>query len=163
MANDDSETGVSSLPKIVRIDDRNELLAKARAFLQTPSILAQDVAGRREFLKEKGLLDEEIASLLSELVRNLCYLSPAYNKNLQPPSIPPRTYPRPIPSRLPVILNAALKLLGILSGSSIVLLAIYFASHKHNGFRTANRLIYLSFRITFFQSLQLHLEPEHLY
>ncbi|KIM26353.1 hypothetical protein M408DRAFT_330700 [Serendipita vermifera MAFF 305830] len=99
-----------SLPASVDDQKRAELLAKARAFLQTPGVNSQDVAARREFLKEKGLSIEDAEQLISEC----------------PPPIPPRTYPRPAPSKLPIILYATFKLLLLLTGASVVSAAMYF-------------------------------------
>ncbi|KAG8790207.1 hypothetical protein FRC17_008936, partial [Serendipita sp. 399] len=90
--------------------DREGLLAKARAFLRLPDIASEDVDARRAFLAEKGLSVDEIDHLISET----------------PPPIPPRTYPRPAPSKLPIILYATFKLLVLLSGASIFSAAMYF-------------------------------------
>ncbi|CCA73053.1 hypothetical protein PIIN_07008 [Serendipita indica DSM 11827] len=89
---------------------REGLLAKARAFLRQPDVLSRDVATRREFLIEKGLDTEEVDQLISET----------------PPPVPPRTYPQPAPSKLPVILYATMKLLLLLTGASVVGAAMYF-------------------------------------
>jgi len=48
--------------------ERGDLLAKARAFLQSPAAISQDVATRREFLRDKGLNNEDIEKLISEVV-----------------------------------------------------------------------------------------------
>ena len=52
--------------------DRTELLARARVFLNSPQILDQDAAIKRNFLSEKGLSEAEIERLLREPVRASC-------------------------------------------------------------------------------------------
>ena len=52
--------------------DRTELLARARVFLNSPQILDQDAAIKRKFLSEKGLSEAEIERLLREPVRASC-------------------------------------------------------------------------------------------
>jgi hypothetical protein len=49
--------------------DRTELLARARIFLNSLQILDQDVAAKRKFLSEKGLNEQEVEGLLREPVR----------------------------------------------------------------------------------------------
>lgn len=49
-------------------EDRSDLLARARSFLQSPSIVHQDIMAKRQFLAEKGLDNLEIQGLLRELV-----------------------------------------------------------------------------------------------
>lgn len=49
-------------------EDRSELLSRARGFLTSPQIYAQDLHAKRRFLTEKGLRDTEIDILLRELV-----------------------------------------------------------------------------------------------
>jgi Pex14 N-terminal domain len=59
-----------SLPVSSSAKERSDLLAKARAFLRSPAVISQkDVTTRREFLKDKGLSNEDIEQLLSESVR----------------------------------------------------------------------------------------------
>jgi hypothetical protein len=58
---------VSTPPTTVQ--DRVELLARARIFLNSPQILEQDVTAKRKFLSEKGLSELEIERLLREPVR----------------------------------------------------------------------------------------------
>ena len=48
-------------------DDRSTLLSKARSFLSSPQIVHQDAQAKRTFLKEKGLDDVEVESLLREV------------------------------------------------------------------------------------------------
>lgn len=66
-----TQTHQSSLPISIDEEKRDELLAKARVFLQSPSVKSQDVATRREFLKEKGLSSGDIEQLISEYVRTV--------------------------------------------------------------------------------------------
>ena len=54
-------------------EERSDLLAKARAFLRSPAVISQDVATRREFLKDKGLSSEDIEQLISESVRTAIF------------------------------------------------------------------------------------------
>lgn len=66
---------VTSTSDVVPVNERSELLARARTFLVSPHIVAQDGPSKRRFLIEKGLLDSEIDGLLKELVRlhiNFC-------------------------------------------------------------------------------------------
>jgi hypothetical protein len=49
--------------------NRTDLLEKARSFLQSPQVVHQDVPAKRAFLREKGLNEFEIDSLLQNLVR----------------------------------------------------------------------------------------------
>ena len=49
-------------------EDRSELLSRARGFLTSPQVYAQDLHAKRRFLTEKGLRDTEIDTLLRELV-----------------------------------------------------------------------------------------------
>jgi hypothetical protein len=77
-----------SLPGSSGEKERGDLLAKARAFLQSPAAISQDVAARREFLKEKGLDSEDIENLISECVSlsnplNESLVSRTYNSLLQ--------------------------------------------------------------------------------
>lgn len=48
--------------------DRSELIARARTFLSTPHIRSQDDTSKHAFLVEKGLTQDEIYSLLREIV-----------------------------------------------------------------------------------------------
>jgi hypothetical protein len=48
--------------------NRSELIAKARTFLSTPHIRSQDDTSKHAFLVEKGLTQDEIHSLLREIV-----------------------------------------------------------------------------------------------
>lgn len=47
---------------------RDELLAKARAFLASPHIQHQDNNSKRTFLREKGLAESEVDELLKNYV-----------------------------------------------------------------------------------------------
>lgn len=49
--------------------NRTDLLEKAHSFLQSPQVVHQDVPAKRAFLREKGLNETEIDSLLQNLVR----------------------------------------------------------------------------------------------
>ena len=49
------------------VEDRSTLLSKARSFLASPQIVHQDAQAKRTFLKEKGLDDVEVESLLREV------------------------------------------------------------------------------------------------
>ena len=51
------------------VQDRTELLTRARLFLNSPQILYQDATAKRNFLLDKGLNEPEIERLLRELVR----------------------------------------------------------------------------------------------
>jgi Pex14 N-terminal domain len=51
------------------LQDRTELLARARTFLNSPQILNQNANAKREFLSEKGLTEPEIERLIREPVR----------------------------------------------------------------------------------------------
>ncbi|KAG6878582.1 hypothetical protein C0993_003037 [Termitomyces sp. T159_Od127] len=61
-----SETGGSEISTTL-VTDRSELLSRARGFLQSPQIMHQDAAAKRRFLLEKGLNENEIDGLLSEI------------------------------------------------------------------------------------------------
>ncbi|KAF8974175.1 hypothetical protein BDZ97DRAFT_1647274 [Flammula alnicola] len=94
-------------------EDRGQLLARARSFLTSPQVQYQDIFAKRAFLVEKGLNEAEIESLLR-------------NVPVQPPNIPPRTYPQPPPSHLPVLLLGLARLFSWLAGGSAALLLIYY-------------------------------------
>lgn len=49
-------------------NDRSDLLVKARAFLASPQVRHEDNIAKSRFLKEKGLDDAEIDSLLQDQV-----------------------------------------------------------------------------------------------
>ncbi|KAF8165471.1 hypothetical protein B0H34DRAFT_649677 [Crassisporium funariophilum] len=99
-------------PDIQKTEDRAELLARARSFLVSPQVQHQDISAKRAFLVEKGLNDSEIEGLLQNLPPQL-------------PSIPPRTYPQPPPSNLPVLLLGLARLFSWLAGGSVVLVFLY--------------------------------------
>ncbi|KAG1745791.1 hypothetical protein EDD22DRAFT_958488 [Suillus occidentalis] len=90
--------------------NRSELIAKARTFLSTPHIRSQDDTSKHAFLVEKGLTQDEIHSLLREI----------------PPPIPPRTYPQPPPSNLPNMLIGIARIFTWLTGTSALVLFIYY-------------------------------------
>jgi hypothetical protein len=48
--------------------NRSELIARARTFLSTPHIRSQDDTSKHAFLVDKGLTQDEIHSLLREIV-----------------------------------------------------------------------------------------------
>ncbi|KJA29926.1 hypothetical protein HYPSUDRAFT_126070 [Hypholoma sublateritium FD-334 SS-4] len=92
--------------------NREQLLDRARSFLVSPQVQNQDLPAKRAFLREKGLSEAEIEKLLHTLPLN-------------PPSIPPRTYPQPPPSNLPVLLLGIVRLFTWLAGGSAALLLLY--------------------------------------
>ena len=112
--------------------DRTELLTRARAFLTSPQVRLQDSDAKKAFLAEKGLTPNEVDQLLRELVR--LYLSRLVLLNdlsSQPPSVPPRTYPAPPPSTLPSLLVGAARIFTWLTGTSAIVLFVYYV---RNGF-----------------------------
>ncbi|KAF8640033.1 hypothetical protein AX17_001275 [Amanita inopinata Kibby_2008] len=93
--------------------ERSKLLAHGRTFLASPQVLHQDMAAKRRFLTEKGLLEYEIDALIREF----------------PPStltVPPRTYPQPPPSNLPNLILGLTRVFSWLLGGSTFLLFIYW-------------------------------------
>ncbi|KAG0709870.1 hypothetical protein DFH29DRAFT_18091 [Suillus ampliporus] len=90
--------------------NRSDLISRARTFLSTPHIRSQDNAEKHAFLVEKGLMQDEIDSLLREI----------------PPPVPPRTYPQPPPSNLPNMLIGIARILTWLTGTSAFVLFIYY-------------------------------------
>jgi Pex14 N-terminal domain len=42
-----------------------ELIDKARSFLASPEIMSADIAAKKDFLKSKGLREQEIDQLMS--------------------------------------------------------------------------------------------------
>ncbi|KAJ7283971.1 hypothetical protein C8J57DRAFT_1294046 [Mycena rebaudengoi] len=94
-------------------ENRAELLSKARAFLHQPQIQREDVFSKRRFLAEKGLNETEIQGLMRELP-------------VQVPSVPPRSYPQPPPSNLPVLLLGLARLFSWIVGGSTALAFIYY-------------------------------------
>ncbi|KAJ7167461.1 hypothetical protein C8R46DRAFT_250404 [Mycena filopes] len=93
--------------------DRGDLLTKARAFLQQPQIQHEDAISKRRFLAEKGLNDGEIEGLMRETP-------------VQMPLVPPRSYPQPPPSNLPVLLIGLARLFSWIVGGSAALAFIYY-------------------------------------
>jgi hypothetical protein len=57
--------------------NRPELIAKARTFLSTPHIRSQDDISKHAFLVEKGLTQDEIHSLLREIVSDQAGVYPS--------------------------------------------------------------------------------------
>ncbi|KAJ7094529.1 hypothetical protein B0H15DRAFT_126932 [Mycena belliarum] len=94
-------------------ESRAELLAKARAFLHQPQIQRENDAAKRRFLAEKGLNDAEIQGLMRELP-------------VQMPVVPPRSYPQPPPSNLPLLLLGLVRLFSWIAGGSAALVFIYY-------------------------------------
>ncbi|KZV77117.1 hypothetical protein PENSPDRAFT_596939 [Peniophora sp. CONT] len=93
--------------------DRASLVTRARQFLLSPQIQNEDEPAKRRFLQEKGLSENEIGLLLQE------------QNTVAAPSIPPRTYPRPPPSNLPVIMAGVLRIMMWGAGAGAVSLLIY--------------------------------------
>lgn len=112
--------------------NREQLLDRARSFLVSPQVQNQDLPAKRAFLREKGLSEAEIENLLRTVVR--AYLLDVFEtlnisiQPLNPPSIPPRTYPQPPPSNLPVLLLGIVRLFTWLAGGSAALLFFYRVS-----------------------------------
>ena len=112
--------------------NREHLLDRARSFLVSPQVQNQDLPSKRAFLREKGLSEVEIENLLHTLVR--AYLVDRRqtlnisSQPLHPPSIPPRTYPQPPPSNLPVLLLGIVRLFSWLAGGSAALIFFYRVS-----------------------------------
>jgi hypothetical protein len=48
-----------------RKTQQSELIDKARSFLASPEIRSADISAKKEFLKSKGLREEEIDQLMS--------------------------------------------------------------------------------------------------
>ena len=59
---------VNTTPPVSQLENREELIERARLFLTSPQIRHEDLFAKRRFLAEKGLSDAEIAGLLQELV-----------------------------------------------------------------------------------------------
>ncbi|KAK0453859.1 hypothetical protein EV421DRAFT_2030750 [Armillaria borealis] len=95
------------------VDDRVQLVSRARSFLRSPSIQQQDIFSKRRFLLDKGLNEVEIEGLLRELPPQL-------------PIVPPRTYPPPPPSNLPNLLLGIFRIFSWLLGGSAALVLIYY-------------------------------------
>ncbi|KAJ7228365.1 hypothetical protein GGX14DRAFT_538652 [Mycena pura] len=93
-------------------EDRTDLLAKARAFLHQPQVQREDLASKRRFLADKGLNEVEVEGLLREMP-------------VQRPVVPPRSYPQPPPSNLPVLLLGVARLFSWLVGGAAALAFIY--------------------------------------
>ncbi|EJD00932.1 uncharacterized protein FOMMEDRAFT_147624, partial [Fomitiporia mediterranea MF3/22] len=102
-----------STPPSSASEDRTALIHRARAFLVSPDVVHEDPATKRRFLSEKGLRVDEIDGLLRELPPQL-------------PPVPPRTYPQPPPSKLPYLLLGLTRIFTWITGSSAVLIFIYY-------------------------------------
>ena len=50
------------------VEDRPQLIARARAFLTSPAVQYQDIHAKRRFLLDKGLSEPEIEAMLREMV-----------------------------------------------------------------------------------------------
>ncbi|KAJ7498668.1 hypothetical protein FB451DRAFT_1358160 [Mycena latifolia] len=94
-------------------ENRVELLTKARAFLHQPQIQREDDLAKRRFLAEKGLNEAEIQGLMREMP-------------VQIPVVPPRSYPQPPPSNLPILLLGLARLFSWIVGGSAALVFIYY-------------------------------------
>ncbi|KAJ6628911.1 hypothetical protein B0H10DRAFT_104330 [Mycena sp. CBHHK59/15] len=128
----DAEPSGSSAPPTPSPEPENraELLSKARAFLHQPQIQREDVFAKRRFLAEKGLNETEIQGLMRELP-------------VQIPAIPPRSYPQPPPSNLPILLLGLARLFSLIAGGSTVLVFLYhrlFLPRIRDSFMARNSL-----------------------
>ncbi|KXN87977.1 Zinc phosphodiesterase ELAC protein 1 [Leucoagaricus sp. SymC.cos] len=56
-------------PSSASADDRSLLLSRARSFLQSPQVSGQDLLAKRQFLREKGIYEAEIDTLLRDVMR----------------------------------------------------------------------------------------------
>ncbi|KAJ7129385.1 hypothetical protein C8R44DRAFT_872660 [Mycena epipterygia] len=110
-----SEASTSSATSIPppEPENREDLLAKARAFLHQPQIQHEDVISKRRFLVEKGLNEAEIEGLMREMP-------------VQIPVVPPRSYPQPPPSNLPILILGLARLFSWIAGGSAALAFIYY-------------------------------------
>jgi len=55
-------------PSVTQGEDRTALLERARTFLASPQVRAQNAAEQRAFLHEKGLDAKEVTQVLAEVV-----------------------------------------------------------------------------------------------
>ncbi|VDC02539.1 unnamed protein product [Peniophora sp. CBMAI 1063] len=94
-------------------EDRASLVTRARQFLLSPQVQHEDESAKRRFLQDKGLSESEIVMLLRE------------QSTVALPPVPPRTYPRPPPSNIPIIMAGVLRVMMWGAGASAVLLLIY--------------------------------------
>lgn len=60
------------------------LLERARTFLMSPQVRAQDAAEQRAFLHEKGLDEREVTQVLSEVVCCELVFQSEVNANILP-------------------------------------------------------------------------------
>ncbi|KAJ7490299.1 hypothetical protein B0H11DRAFT_1019220 [Mycena galericulata] len=111
--NAEASSSSSSLVSPPEPENRAELLAKARTFLHQPQIQREDVVSKRKFLAEKGLNEAEIQGLMRELPVHV-------------PPVPPRSYPQPPPSNLPILLLGLARLFSWIAGGSAALTFIYY-------------------------------------
>ncbi|KAG7449418.1 uncharacterized protein BT62DRAFT_964598 [Guyanagaster necrorhizus] len=100
-------------PAMSSVDERAQLVSRARSFLRSPSTQQQDIFSKRKFLLDKGLNEVEIEGLLRELPPQL-------------PVVPPRAYPQPPPSNLPNLLLGIFRIFSWLLGGSAALVLIYY-------------------------------------
>ncbi|KAJ6538536.1 hypothetical protein DFH09DRAFT_78570 [Mycena vulgaris] len=106
-------SSVSSSPNPPELENRADLLAKARAFLHQPQIQREDDLAKRRFLVEKGLNETEIQGLMREMP-------------VQIPVVPPRSYPQPPPSNLPILLLGLVRLFSWIAGGTAALTFLYY-------------------------------------
>ena len=69
-------------PPISSDGGRVALLERARTFLMSPQVRAQDAAEQRAFLREKGLDEKEVTQILSEVVRYELVFQGEVNANI---------------------------------------------------------------------------------
>jgi len=79
-----SQGGESVNPPTTTGDDRAALLERARTFLTSPQVRAQNAAEQRAFLREKGLDEKEVTQVLAEVVRCGVVLLNEVNANVPP-------------------------------------------------------------------------------
>ncbi|KAH9833750.1 uncharacterized protein C8Q71DRAFT_725515 [Rhodofomes roseus] len=113
VSTNDAHPKIQDLNPPTPSNDRVELLHKARAFLNSPQVRHEDFSAKRRFLADKGLNDEQIERLLTEMPP-------------QAPLVPPRTYPQPPPSNLPALLLGIARIFSWIAGGSAAFLIIYF-------------------------------------
>jgi len=72
------DPGESSSKPGKPVNDRTQLVEKARAFLLSPDIRHESSENKRKFLEEKGLSGDEIDILIQEIVSNSLHHSFQY-------------------------------------------------------------------------------------
>ncbi|KAF9452422.1 hypothetical protein P691DRAFT_756349 [Macrolepiota fuliginosa MF-IS2] len=135
-------------PNLPSTEDRSLLLSRARSFLQSPQVANQGVDFKRQFLREKGIHEPEINSLLQ-------------NAPPSAPLVPPRTYPQPPPSNLPNLLLGISRVFSWLAGSSALLIFIYYVSRHLYG-NTARMFIDIAQRFLLPRIAQSHMARHSL-